>query len=119
MHELDKHSHRAHRKVLVRNCDVKRVLVGVPKGHQHVRVVLELKQGIIIELQEATISNILRAFVTVKTHPLVKAMELVGVKLEKRKPGYAEYQLIESNKPDDEVQEELLEILELPPCDQV
>jgi hypothetical protein len=45
--------------------------------------------------QEAAVANIVRAFITVKTHPQKISVRLKGRRLEERKPGYAEWQLIE------------------------
>jgi len=77
-----------------RNYDVLKARVGIPEGHVHVRTEVTCKDGRRIVLQEATVSNLLRAFVTVKTHPEVECVEL-----ERREcdaPGYARWQLIES-----------------------
>jgi len=54
---------------VIRNEEVKQVLIGMPKGHKHIRVYIKLKNGNALIFQEATIANILRAYITVKTHP--------------------------------------------------
>ncbi len=77
-----------------RNYDVEKARVGVPEGHAHVRAEILCRDGRRVVLQEATLSNLLRAFVTVKTHPEVECVELERRKCEV--PGYARWQLIES-----------------------
>ncbi len=77
------------------NYDVERARVGVPEGHRHVRTELVIRDGRRLVFQEATVSNILRAFVTVKTRPDVRC-----VRLRRRRfdvPEYAEWQLIEED----------------------
>jgi len=61
---------------IIRNEDVNKILVGVPEGHKHLRISMKLKNGAILIFQEATIANILRAYITVKTHPNIRAQEL-------------------------------------------
>jgi len=94
---------------IYRNKDVKRVIAFIPPGHRHVRIYIEFRDQSII-LQEASISAILRAYVNVSHHPTRKAYELVNTKLEKRKYGYAEYQLIEGSRSEEEVLSEVREI---------
>jgi len=96
---------------IYRNEDVKRVIAFIPKGHMHVRLYIEFKDQSII-LQEATIDAILRAYINVSFHPYKKAYELILKKIENRKFGYAEYQHIESDKSEDEVINEMINILE-------
>jgi len=97
-------------KLVLRNQDIKRVLVGPPKGHKHVRAIIEA-EDLVIVLQEATLANIVRAYITVKTHPTRSAIELKRTKPEHRKEGYAEYQLLETEKLDEEVSEEISTII--------
>ena len=54
---------------IIRNEDIETVLIGVPKGHKHLRVCMKLQDNSAMIFQEATIANILRAYVTIKTHP--------------------------------------------------
>ena len=99
---------------IIRNEDVETVLMGVPKGHKHLRVCMKLKNGTILMLQDATIANISRVYVTLKTHPSIQAQELRMKTLtkEQRKEGYATHQLIETSRDSSEVKAELTEILE-------
>jgi len=97
----------------IRNDEVRRVLIGVPRGHRHLRVVVETIDEILV-FSEATFSNIVRAFITVLTHPQVKAVELVNRDLRgdrRLKTGYARFQLVESGKADSEVVDEISSIL--------
>lgn len=93
----------------IRNQDIKRVLIGTPKGHKHLRICIELKNETILVFQEATIANISRAYITVKTHPKIRAQELETKAIDegKLKEGYARHQLIETSKTPEEIEEEL------------
>lgn len=95
----------------VANSGVKRVLYGKPRGHKHNRLVLELSDGKTLVFSEATVANIVRAYVTVHTHPVKRAVELVAATPPDRKPGYAEHQLLESTA-GEKVEEELQKIVE-------
>ena len=97
--------------MIIRNCDVQRVLIGIPKSHKHLRVAIFLNDNTILVFHEATMANIVRAFITVKTHPLAEAVELQSTKLKQRKKGFAEYQLLEIERPAKDISEELLNII--------
>lgn len=99
---------------IIRNEDVNRVLIGVPKGHKHLRISIELKNGLVPIFQEATIANILRAYTTVKTHPNIRAQELETKTLTAnlRKDEYAVHQLLETPKKNEDVESELKELFE-------
>ncbi len=79
----------------ISNEDIKEVLVEVPEGHRHVRTRIVLQDGTEVVFQEAAVANIVRAFITVKTHPEKASVRLRGSKTGERKPGYAEWQLLE------------------------
>lgn len=79
----------------IRNEDIKEVFVEIPEGHRHVRTRISLLDGTELVFQEAAVANIVRAFITVKTHPEKSSVRLKGRKSGERKPGYAEWQLIE------------------------
>jgi len=98
----------------IRNQDIKRVLIGTPKDHKHLRICIELKNGTILVFQEATIANISRAYITVKTHPKIRAQELETRTINEGqlKKGYARHQLIETSKTLEEIEEELETLLE-------
>ncbi len=94
------------------NENVKRVLIGVPKGHKHYRLALFLGDQVLV-FSEAVLANIVRAYVTVKTHPVKRSLELVCVeKPSGLKKEYARYQLLESDKGDEEIEDELKVIIE-------
>ncbi|HID16688.1 TPA: hypothetical protein EYP26_00165 [Candidatus Bathyarchaeota archaeon] len=97
--------------ILLRNEDVERVLIGVPTGHEHLRIVIEAK-GKRIVLQEATVANIVRGFIAVKTHPKVGAVELRKVKVERGKKGFAALQLLETGREEKEVVKNIDSILQ-------
>ena len=98
---------------VILNEDVSRVLIGVPEGHKHLRICLELKATCTLVFQEATVANILRVYTTVKTHPSVQAreLEMKSLTAEQRKEGYATHQLLETPKKDEEIKKELSELL--------
>jgi hypothetical protein len=73
---------------------------------------MELFDGIIV-LHEATVENIVRAFVEVEMHPSRRAIVLEGRELERRKEGYSKYQLLEVEMSDEEVENMITEILGL------
>jgi hypothetical protein len=77
------------------NSDVERVVVEVPDGHRHVRTTIWLADGTHLTFQEATMANIVRAFIGVKTHPRKTRVELARTELAECKPGYASWQLLE------------------------
>jgi len=97
---------------MIRNEDVKRVLLGTPENHRHLRISVMLEKECII-FSEATIANILRGFVTIKTHPRIDAIELMGTRLhlKGRRAGYAEHQLLETGKAPEEVKKELSSLI--------
>jgi len=99
---------------IIRNEDVNKVLVGVPKGHKHLRISVELENGLVLIFQEASIANILRAYATVKTHPNIRAQELEMKILtaDQRKDGYAMHQLLETSRKNEDVEGELKKLLE-------
>ena len=98
--------------VVVRNEDVVRVQAFIPKGHRHVRLVVWLRCGRVIVFQHATVDGIIRAFLSVSLHPVRRGAELVGSVVESRKPGFARYQLVESERGEEEVVAEGTELLE-------
>ncbi|NOZ88371.1 MAG: hypothetical protein GXO15_00410 [Crenarchaeota archaeon] len=92
---------------------VRRVIAFIPEGHLHVRLVLELDDQTIV-LQEATVAAIVRAYASVALHPTRRAVELASRRLGKgeRKPFYAEWQLLETGRSEEEVLEEAEKLLE-------
>jgi hypothetical protein len=81
--------------VIIHNEDIKELTAEIPEGHRHLRTTIILQDGTEFVFQEATIANLVRAYITVKTHPAIKKVQLKGTRLAERKDGYAEWQLIE------------------------
>jgi len=52
--------------------------MGVPKAHRHLRVLIETKKGALYVFQGATVANMVRAYVTLKTHPSIYGSELIN-----------------------------------------
>lgn len=100
---------------VIRTWDVKRVLLGVPEGHKHLRAFIQLKDGEVIALQEATIAAIFRGYIEIKTHPVKEAVELLGKEIPEaeRKQEFASWQLIESEEKD--AKEKIKKLIELAP----
>jgi 16S rRNA G1207 methylase RsmC len=63
--------------------------------------------------QEATIANILRAYITIKTDPTVQAKELKIKTLtaQQQKKDYAVHQLLETPRKDKEIEKQLSQLL--------
>ncbi len=83
--------------MIIRNEDIKDVTIEVPEGHKHLRTIIRFTNGKEVTFQEATIANIVRAYVTIKTHPKMNRVHLKGTSISERKDGYAEWQLIEKD----------------------
>jgi hypothetical protein len=77
------------------NEDIKEILVEIPEGHKHIRTKITLQDDTELVFQEATIANLTRAYITVKTHPQKKSLKLKGKQVTGKKAGYADWQLIE------------------------
>lgn len=98
---------------VIRNEDVEEILIGVPKNHKHLRVCMKIRDKTLI-FQEATIANLVRAYITVKTHPTLKALKMKRKRLteEERKSGYAEHQLLEMAENEEEIEKEITKLLQ-------
>jgi hypothetical protein len=81
--------------VVIHNEDIKELIAEIPEGHKHLRTMMLLQDGTEFVFQEATIANLMRAYIMVKTHPVKKKVTLKGKNLSERKDGYAEWQLVE------------------------
>jgi hypothetical protein len=82
--------------MVIANEEIKELIAEIPEGHRHLRTTLVLQDGREITLQEATVANLVRAYITVKTHPACDGLRLRGQRLSSRKEGYAEWQLLET-----------------------
>jgi hypothetical protein len=94
---------------VLRNQNVCRVVIGVPQGHQHIRTIIETKHERLI-FQEATIANLVRAYITLKTHPTQLGIELM-LKEITGKEGYTRFQLLESLKSSTRIQTEMAQLI--------
>ncbi len=79
----------------IANEDISEVRVEIPEGHRHIRARVLLQDGTELVFREATLANLTRAYITIKTHPEKSSVRLLGRKLKEQKAGYAEWQLIE------------------------
>ena len=84
------------RRVL-RTRDILGVDMATPEGHRHLRTVLRLEDGEELELQEATVAALVRAYVAIKTDPRRNRVRLRGRELIERKREFAEWQLLEED----------------------
>ncbi|MEW6162579.1 MAG: hypothetical protein AB1606_04615 [Nitrospirota bacterium] len=81
--------------MVIHNEDIKELTAEIPEGHKHLRTTIVLQDGTELVFHEATIANLVRAYITVKTHPVKRKVTLKGKGLSERKDGYAEWQLVE------------------------
>lgn len=81
--------------MVIHNEDIREIIADIPGGHQHLRTTIILQDGSEFTFQEASMANLVRAYVTLKTHPTRTKVRLVGRTLAERKEGYAEWQLVE------------------------
>jgi hypothetical protein len=79
----------------IRNEDIKEVIAEIPEGHKHIRTRIVLQDGTELLFQEAAMANLVRAYITLKTHPCKTSVLLRGRAIQERKNGYAEWQLLE------------------------
>ncbi len=87
------------RRILA-NADIAELVLAPPPGHHHLRATLKLQSGEEIILQEATVANLVRAYIAIKTHPTTTGCRLIGRKLTEsdRKAGFAAWQLLEAEQ---------------------
>lgn len=79
----------------IKNEDVKELIAEIPEGHKHIRTTIVLQDGTEMTFPEATIANLVRAYISIKTHPSLSKAVLRGARVDERKAGYAEWQLLE------------------------
>lgn len=86
-----------HKRRILANADIAEIVLAPPHGHQHLRATIKLHSGEEIILQEATVANLVRAYVGIKTHPKRRSYRLIGRELdeEEMKSGFATWQLLE------------------------
>jgi hypothetical protein len=83
--------------VIIPNEAIRELTAEIPEGHKHIRITLSLEDGRDFTFQEAAIANLVRAYIAVKTHPTNTKIIMKGARLESRKQGYAEWQLLEDD----------------------
>lgn len=98
---------------VITNDNIASALIAVPDGHTHLRLALTTKDGDTVVLSEAAVAAIVRAYTTIKTHPVKRAVKLVSRTPDGLKKGYAKDQLIEADVPDEDVVGEMTKLLEL------
>ena len=81
--------------MIIHNEDIKKIVTEIPEGHRHLRTTIFLEDGSSMTFQEATIANLVRAYIDVKTDPVRTRIRFTGSKIEHRKEGFAEWQLVE------------------------
>ena len=81
--------------MIIHNEDIRELTAELPEGHKHLRTTIVLHDGRAFTFQEATLANLVRAYSMIKTHPTRTRVHLKGTKLDTRKDGYAEWQLVE------------------------
>ncbi len=81
--------------MIVHNSDIKEIITEIPDGHKHLRTTIVFQDGKSMTFQEATIANLVRSYIDIKTHPVKNSIRLKGSKLEEIKEGFAEWQLVE------------------------
>ncbi|MEM0027114.1 MAG: hypothetical protein QXT53_04845 [Ignisphaera sp.] len=92
------------------NSDVLKIIGFIPPSHRHMRLAIFFKDQTIV-LQEATVAAIARTYLNIVAHPTKKAVECIQMKVDNRKPGYAEFQLIESSRSEEEIMKDVTTIL--------
>jgi len=82
---------------IITNVEIDEIELAVPPGHRHLRAIIRLQTGEELVLQEATVANLVRAYVSIKTHPVTAAVRLKGHRLaeSEKKEGFADWQLLE------------------------
>ena len=53
--------------MVISNEEVKELTAEIPEGHKHVRTTIVLQDGKEFTFQEATVANLVRAYISVKT----------------------------------------------------
>lgn len=81
--------------MIIKNEDIKKLIAEIPEGHKHLRAKIILQDGSELVFHEATIANLVRAYINIKTHPKTTKISLKGKRLKELKEGYAEWQLLE------------------------
>ena len=86
--------------MIIKNEDVREIMVEIPSGHTHLRARIIFANGEEMTFQEATVANLVRAFITALTHPQKSAVHLIGQTVADRKEGFAPWRLLEKDDPE-------------------
>ncbi|UCG78940.1 MAG: hypothetical protein JSV21_03675 [Nitrospirota bacterium] len=89
------HDNYKEEPMIISNEDVKELITEIPEGHKHIRTTIVLKDGMKMTFQEATIANLVRSYIGVKTHPVNVRTVMRCRMVKDKKEDYAEWQLIE------------------------
>ncbi|MFZ5906606.1 MAG: hypothetical protein ACOYVJ_04265 [Nitrospirota bacterium] len=81
--------------MIIPNEEISELVVEIPEGHKHLRATFILKDGREIVFHEASVANLVRAYVTIRTHPCTKSIRLAGRHVDEGKHGFAGWQLLE------------------------
>ena len=81
--------------MIIHNEEIRELTAELHEGHKHLRTTMVLHDGREFSFQEATIANLVRAYIMINTHPARTQVHLKGTKVDARKDGYAEWQLVE------------------------
>jgi len=86
-------------RCILANADIAEIVLAPPHGHLHLRATIKLRSGDEIILQEATVANLVRAYIGIKTHPKKRSYRLIGRELtgSEMKKGFAAWQLLEKD----------------------
>jgi len=79
----------------ISNEDVKEIFAEIPEGHKHLRTTITLEDGKSMTFQEATIANLVRSYINIKTHPVRTTIRLTRSHLKETKDGFASWQMLE------------------------
>lgn len=88
----------------ISNEDVKEILIGTPAKHKHLRTLIKIEEDWFI-FSEATIANLVRAYIEIKTHPKKNSVLLKQERLTNQKKNFAAFQLLEQSKSEEELDE--------------
>ena len=92
--------------------EVKELLFGIPKNHKHCRLVINTDQDQVFVFSEAVVAAIVRSYVSLKTHPTRIGIQMTRQTVESHKDDFAAFQLIETNKTESNVQQEISEYVD-------
>ena len=83
------------KNIIIWNEDIQELTLEAPEGHQHLRATMIMEDGMKLIFREATVANLVRAYITLETHPVTGKVRLRGKRLSRPKEGYAEWQPLE------------------------